>query len=83
MTMKMNSQKALEEVVHVLDDIQKDVSHAADHSTELEEAVSHLHEAEIEVPQSLRDLAENLGQAAKDQDTGDDAEEAMFDNMPV
>ena len=53
MTTKSAHQNALGEVVHVLNDIEKDLTHAADHSTERDEAVSHLREADVELPRSL------------------------------
>lgn len=57
MTTKPASQNALGEVVHVLNDIERDLTHAADHSTQRDEAVSHLREADVELPRSLDDLS--------------------------
>ncbi len=79
----MDPKTALKDVVHVLEDIEKDAAHAADHSDELAEAVAHLQEAHIEVPKTLSDLNATLRRAHDADQAVEEAVEAQFDNMPV
>lgn len=77
----MDPKIALDEVVHVLHDIEVDPDHAAAHGSELAQAVGHLREAHVEVPASLERLRRSLSaRAAQD---ADDGVEGQFDNMPV
>ncbi len=79
----MDSKTALDEVVHVLHDIEVDPTHAAEHGGELAEAVAHLREAHVEVPPSLDALSSALEVASNRAIASEDAIEEGFDNMPV
>lgn len=79
----MDPKTALNEVVHVLHDIEDDRAHAAEHSGELAEAVAHLREAHVEVPASLEGLTRKLEVASNRAIASDAGIEDQFDNMPV
>ena len=74
---------ALAEVVHVLDDIKQDPTHAADHGADLAEAVAHLREANVDVPGTLSALTDTLCQSARAKAARDEDIEDLFDNMPI
>jgi len=79
----MDPKTALDEVVHVLHDIEVDPKHAAEHGGELAQAVDHLRDAKVEVPASLESLNKNLSTSAKQHEAEEDAVEHQFDNMPI
>ncbi len=79
----MDPKTALDEVVHVLHDIEVDPKHAAEHGAELAEAVEHLRDAEVEVPASLESLNQSLSASANQHEAEEEVVEHQFDNMPI
>lgn len=75
----MDPKTALDEVVHVLHDIEVDPEHGA----ELAKAVEHLRDAEVEVPTSLESLNQSLSASANQHEAEEEVVEHQFDNMPI
>lgn len=79
----MDPKQALNEVVHVLEEIKHDPTHADEHGQALAHAVDHLRDADVEVPDTLANLAESLTKTQAEAHARDEQIEDGFDNLPV